>query len=284
MLVRRCLGLTLRSQASKYDISAVCRRFSAEAAVQIAAKEPESSSQPSRRHTKPEFSDYPRSPINIHDAVAFIKKHSWAKFDETVEITINTGLDPRKPNQNIKGVARLPHGTGKKIRICVIATGEDAELAKQAGADVAGADEAIALIQGGDVNFNTIIATPEMMSAVGKIGRILGPRGLMPNPKMGTVTKDVAKAVKAAKAGAVSFKTERRGSVQAGVGKVSFNESALLDNARALFVGVADCRPEASAFKGKFLTGAYLSSTMGPAIPLELSSIDPSSPKFMLKL
>eukprot|EP01040_Poterioochromonas_malhamensis_P017004 gene17004-19445_t len=189
---------------------------------------------PTRRQKKAAAAaSVPKEPQNIHDAVTLVQQLSWARFDESVDIVINTGLDPRKPNQNVKGVAKLPHGQGKKVRVCVIAQGDDVVKAKQAGADVAGAEEIILLIQQGDVSFNTVIATPQMMAQVGKIGKILGPRGLMPSPKMGTVTNDVIKAVKDAKAGAVQFKTERQGVVHAALGKVSFQPTALLDNSRS---------------------------------------------------
>lgn len=150
---------------------------------------------------------------NVFEAVELVKQHAWAKFDETIEISVNLGLDPRKPNQSVKGVAKLPSGTGKKIRIGVFATGADAKAALEAGANVVGADDLVARVQSGDIPFDTVIATPEMMALVGKLGRVLGPRGLMPNPKMGTVTKDVAKAVKAAMAGAVQFRVEKQGNL-----------------------------------------------------------------------
>eukprot|EP01031_Cornospumella_fuschlensis_P036385 gene36385-44137_t len=231
------------------------------------------------RHTK-EKKTY--SVSNIHKAIEEVKQASWASFDETVEISVNTGLDPRKPNQSVKGVAKLPNGTGKKTRVAVIATGTDVQAALDAGADVAGHENVVALIQGGDVNFDALIATPEAMPSVGKLGRILGPRGLMPNPKMGTVTKDVAKAVKAAKAGAIQFKVEKKGIIQAGVGKISFSSDSLLENIRSVMLAIQDAKPE--GFKGKYIHTVHVSSTMGPGVPVDLSSIDPSSPRFMLNL
>jgi large subunit ribosomal protein L1 len=223
-----------------------------------------------------------KEPVNINKAVDMVKELAWAKFDETVEISVNLGLDPRKPNQSVKGVAQLPHGNGKKIRIAVFATGKEAIEALEAGADVVGSDDLVAMIQAGDVNFDTVIATPAMMSTVGKIGRIIGPRGLMPSPKMGTVTNNVMQAVKAAKAGAVRFKVERKGIVQAGIGKVSFSREALLDNIRAFMIAVFDVKPE--GMKGKYLKVAHICSSMGPSITLEVPSVDPSSARFMLNL
>lgn len=220
--------------------------------------------------------------MNVHKALEEVKLASWASFDETVEISVNTGLDPRKPNQSVKGVAKLPHGTGKKTRVAVIATGTDVQAALDAGADVAGMENVLALIQAGDVNFDALIATPEAMPSVGKLGRILGPRGLMPNPKMGTVTKDVGKAVKAAKAGAIQFKVEKKGIIQAGVGKLSFAPDSLLENIRSVMLAIQDAKPE--GFKGKYIHTVHVSSTMGPGVPVDLSSIDPSSPRFMLNL
>jgi len=217
---------------------------------------------------------------NIHYAIEIVKESAWAKFDETVEIAVNLGVDPRKPNQSIKGVAVLPNGTGKTVRVAVIATGQDAHEAKLAGADAVGAEDLIARIQAGDIPFDRVIATPEVMSMVGKIGKILGPRGLMPNPKMGTVTKDVAKAIKAARAGTVQFRVEKNGIIQAGIGKVSFSIEKLVENIRSLMVAIADVKPE--NYKGKYILSASLCSTMGPGVPIELGTIEPSSAKFML--
>ena len=180
----------------------------------------------------------------------------------------------------VAGMASLPSGTGKQVRICVFATGADAQKAIEAGASVVGAEDLIARIQGGDMPFDRVIATPEMMPLVSKIGKILGPRGMMPNPKLGTVTKDVEKAVKAGKAGSVQFRVEKKGIIQAGIGKVSFTPEALLDNIRSFMVAVSDVKPE--GYKGKYLVAAYLSSTMGPGINIDLGTVDPSNPKFML--
>ncbi|KAJ1408123.1 ribosomal protein L1-like protein [Ochromonadaceae sp. CCMP2298] len=219
---------------------------------------------------------------NIHDAVKMIKDLSWAKFDETIEITVQMGLDPRKPNQAVKGVASLPNGTGKTVRVCVFASGDDALAAREAGAEVVGAEDLVAGILAGNLNFDTVIATPDMMSVLGKLGRVLGPRGLMPNPKMGTVTKDVARAVVAAKAGAVKFKVEKKGIIQGGVGKKSFSDAALLGNIRAFMLAIIEVKPD--GLKGKYLRSASISSSMGPGIPLELPSVDPGSARFMLNL
>ena len=203
-----------------------------------------------------------------------------ARFDETVDMAINLGVDPRKPNQSVKGMARLPHGTGKKVRIAVFASGADAEAALAAGADVVGSTDLISRIQGGEMGFDRLIATPDMMAMVAKIGKILGPRGLMPNPKMGTVTKDVTRAVKAAKEGAVQFRVDKKGTIHAGIGRVSFSKEMLLENIRAFMVAVSDVKPE--GIKGKYLTSAHISSTMGPGMHIDLPTVDPSSPKFML--
>lgn len=183
-------------------------------------------------------------------------------------------------SNRLQGVARLPHGTGKIVRVCVFASGQDAADALNAGADVVGAEDLVARIQKGDMPFDTVIATPEMMSLVGKIGRILGPRGMMPTPKMGSVTKDVAKAVKLAKAGAVQFRVEKAGIVQAGIGKLSFSNEDLLNNLRAFMVAVSDAKPE--GMKGKYIQSVHLSSTMGPGVPIDRGNVDPSNAKFML--
>lgn len=221
-------------------------------------------------------------PLNINDAVQQLREVAWAKFDETVELSVNLNLDPRKPSQSIKGVARLPHGVGKVVRVAVFASGDDATAAKEAGADAVGSDDLVTKMQGGDLSFNTIIATPELMTMVSKLGKLLGPRGLMPNPKMGTVTKDVGRAVKAAKAGAVQFRVEKKGIVQAGVGKLSFSNEALLDNIRAFMIAVADAKPE--GLKGQYFNAVHLSSTMNVGLPIEMPSCDPNNAKFMKTL
>ena len=188
-------------------------------------------------------------------------------------------MDPRKPNQSINGVARLPHGVGKVVRVGVFASAEGAVAAIKAGADFVGAEDFLLRIQGGDLPFDTIISTPDMMPMVSKIGKILGPRGLMPNPKMGTVTNDLARAVATAKAGAVQFRVEKKGIVHAGIGKLSFSNEALLENIRSFMIAVADAKPE--GLKGVYINQVFLSSTMGPGILVELPSVDPNSAKFM---
>jgi large subunit ribosomal protein L1 len=205
------------------------------------------------------------------DAVKLIKAGAKKKFDETIEVSLNLNIDPRKPDQNVRGTVMLPNGTGKAVRIAVFAKGDRAEEAKSAGADIVGADDLAAQIQAGQIEFDRCIATPDMMSVVGKLGKILGPRGLMPNPRLGTVTQNVAEAIKAAKGGQVEYRAEKAGIVQAGVGKASFSEEALLENIRA-FVG-AITRAKPSGVKGTFINKVSLSSTMGPGVKLELSSV-----------
>ncbi len=205
------------------------------------------------------------------DAVKLIKASAKAKFDQTVEVSINLNIDPRKPDQNVRGTVMLPNGTGKSIKIAVFAKGERAEEAKQAGADIVGADDLAEQIQAGHIEFDRCIATPDMMSVVGKLGKILGPRGLMPNPRLGTVTQNVTEAIKAAKGGQVEYRAEKAGIVQAGVGKASFSEEALLENVKA-FVG-AITRAKPSGVKGTFIKKVSLSSTMGPGVKLEISSV-----------
>ena len=232
-----------------------------------------------QRHTKLE--DRPSyKGVNVHDAIQHMKKSSWAKFDETVELSVNLNLDPRKPNQAVKGVAKLPSGTGKTVRVGVFAVGKDADAALKAGADIVGGEDLMLKIQEGEIPFDSLIATPEMMSMVGKIGRILGPRGLMPNPKLGTVTRDVGTAVKAAKEGRVQFRVEKKGIIQAGVGKKSFSDEALIANIRAFMVAVSNVKPE--TLKGKYMKSASICSSMGPGINLDLATVDPSNAKFML--
>ena len=230
------------------------------------------------RHTKEKIEKL--QPQNIYDALDIVKKSNWAKFDESVEIIVNLGVDPRKPNQAIKGVAKLPHGVGKIVRVAVFAQGSDVQAAKDAGADAVGSDELVARVQAGDFPFDSVIATPEMMPTLGKIGKLLGPKGLMPNPKMGTVTKDVAKAVKASKAGAVQFRVEKKGIIQACVGKVSFTKEKLLENIRSMMVAIGDSKPE--GIKGKYYLVGHIKSTMGRSVPLDVATIDPTNGRFML--
>ena len=211
------------------------------------------------------------APAKIADAVKEIKSRASAKFDETVEISMNLNIDPRKQDQNLRGTVMLPHGTGKTVRVGVFARGDRAKEAEAAGADVVGAEDLVEKVQAGEINFDRAIATPDMMALVGRLGKVLGPRGLMPNPKLGTVTANVTEAVKAAKGGQVEFRAEKAGIVHAGIGKISFSEDALVDNVRA-FVG-AITRAKPSGVKGTYIRKVSLSSTMGPGVKLEIASL-----------
>jgi large subunit ribosomal protein L1 len=210
--------------------------------------------------------DYP-----LGEAVALVKAGAAAKFDESVEIALNLGVDPRHADQMVRGTADLPHGTGKSVRVAVFAKGDKAEEAKAAGADLVGAEDLAQAIQGGQIAFDRCIATPDMMPVVGRLGRILGPRGLMPNPKLGTVTPNVAQAVTAAKAGQVQFRVERAGIIHAGVGKASFADEQLLENVRAFVDAVTRAKP--SGAKGTYLKRVALSSTMGPGVKVDVGSL-----------
>ena len=207
------------------------------------------------------------APIKVEDAVKQIKSRASAKFDETVEIAMNLNIDPRKPDQNLRGTVMLPHGTGKSVRVGVFARGDKAKEAETAGADVVGAEDLVEKVQAGQIDFDRAIATPDMMALVGRLGKILGPRGLMPNPRLGTVTQDLTEAVRAAKGGQVEFRAEKAGIVHAGVGKASFTEAALIDNVRA-FVG-AITRNKPSGVKGTYIKRVALSSSMGPAVKVD---------------
>jgi len=206
----------------------------------------------------------------LTEAVKVIKERATAKFDETIEIALNLGVDPRHADQMVRGVVELPHGTGKTIRVAVFAKADKAEEAKKAGADVVGAEELAEQIQGGFSDFDRVIATPDMMGVVGKLGKVLGPRGLMPNPKLGTVTANVTEAIRAAKAGQVQFRVEKAGIVHAGVGKASFAEDKLVDNIRAFMDAINKAKP--SGAKGTYLKKVSLSSTMGPGLKLDVAS------------
>jgi len=206
----------------------------------------------------------------IAAGVKLVKENAKAKFDETIELSMNLGVDPRHSDQNVRGVIDLPNGTGKSIRVGVFAKGDKAEEAKAAGADVVGADDLAEEVQKGEINFDRCIATPDMMPVVGKLGKILGPRGMMPNPKLGSVTQDVAAAIKSAKGGQVEYRVEKAGIVHAGVGKASFSEEALLENVRTLVDAVNKARP--SGVKGTYIKRISLSSTMGPGVVLDISS------------
>ena len=207
---------------------------------------------------------------SVEDAVKFVKDNAKVKFDETVEIAMNLGIDPRHSDQQVRGVVQLPHGTGKSMRVAVFAKDAKADDAKAAGADVVGAEDLAEKVQAGEIDFDRVIATPDMMAVVGRLGKVLGPRGLMPNPKLGTVTQDVTEAVKAAKGGEVQFRCEKAGIVHAGVGKASFEEKALAENVRAFVDAINKAKP--SGAKGTYITKAAISSTMGPGIKLDVQN------------
>ncbi|MCC0069465.1 MAG: 50S ribosomal protein L1 [Rhodobacteraceae bacterium] len=211
-----------------------------------------------------------KSNLTVEDAVKLIKGAASAKFDETVEIAMNLGVDPRHADQMVRGVVTLPNGTGKTVRVAVFARGGKADEAKAAGADIVGAEDLMETIQSGKIEFDRCIATPDMMPLVGRLGKILGPRNLMPNPKVGTVTMDVKSAVEAAKGGEVQFKVEKAGVIHAGVGKVSFDEAKLAQNIRAFVEAVSRAKP--SGAKGTYLKKVSLSSTMGPGVSVDLTS------------
>lgn len=205
----------------------------------------------------------------LADAVALVKKNATAKFDETIDIAVNLGVDTRQADQNIRGMLVLPNGTGKTIRVAVLAKADKAEAAKKAGADIAGADDLVDTILAGTINFDRLIATPDMMPAVGRLGKILGPKGLMPNPKLGTVTVDVEKAVKDAKSGSIEYRAEKNGIVHVGVGKASFSEDKLLGNIKALLDALQRAKPATS--KGNYMQKIALSSTMGPGVKVDIA-------------
>lgn len=208
--------------------------------------------------------------LSVEDALSLVKTSASAKFDETVEIALNLGVDPRHADQMVRGVVQLPNGTGKTVRVAVFARGAKADEAKAAGADIVGAEDLMETIQSGKIEFDRCIATPDMMPLVGRLGKILGPRNLMPNPKVGTVTMDVANAVAAAKGGEVQFKVEKAGVVHAGIGKVSFEPAKLAENLRA-FVGAVN-RAKPAGAKGTYLKKVSVSSTMGPGVSVDLTS------------
>ena len=208
---------------------------------------------------------------DLDDAVRLVKAGALAKFDETIEIAINLGVDPRHADQMVRGVISLPNGTGKTPRVAVFAKGDKADEATKAGADLVGADALAEKIQGGEINFDVCIATPDMMSVVGKLGRVLGPRGLMPNPKLGTVTMDVAEAVEKAKGGQVQFRVEKAGIVHAGVGRASFSQEALVENVQAFIGAIQAAKP--TGVKGTDMKKVALSSTMGPGVRMNVASL-----------
>jgi len=207
----------------------------------------------------------------LGDAVKLVKERAKAKFDETVEIAMNLGVDPRHADQMVRGVVSLPNGTGRTLRVAVFARGAKAEEAKKAGADVVGAEDLVTEVQAGNINFDRCIATPDMMPLVGRLGKVLGPRGLMPNPKVGTVTMDVANAVKDAKGGAVEFRVEKAGVIQAGVGKASFDEPKLVENIKAFADAVQKARPAGA--KGTFIQRVAVSSSMGPGVKVDPATL-----------
>jgi large subunit ribosomal protein L1 len=207
----------------------------------------------------------------VEEAVKIIKSAAKTKFDETVELALNLGIDPRHSDQQVRGVVTLPHGTGKSVRVAVFARGERAEQAKKAGADIVGAEDLAAKVEAGQIEFDRCIAAPDMMAIVGKLGKVLGPRGLMPNPKLGTVTPNVAEAVKNAKGGQVEFRAEKAGLIHAGVGKASFSEQAIAENVKAFVGAIARAKPTGA--KGTFIKKVSLSSTMGPGVKLDVGGL-----------
>jgi large subunit ribosomal protein L1 len=211
-----------------------------------------------------------KADISVEEAVSLIKANATAKFDETIEIAMNLGVDPRHADQMVRGTVNLPNGTGKTVRVAVFARGAKADEAKAAGADIVGAEDLMDTIMGGKIDFDRCIATPDMMPIVGRLGKILGPRNLMPNPKIGTVTMDVKDAVEAAKGGQVQFKVEKAGVIHAGIGKVSFDEAKLAENVRAFVDAVSKAKPAGA--KGSYLKRISLSSTMGPGVSVSLDS------------
>ena len=207
----------------------------------------------------------------LEQAIAAVKANAKAKFDESVEISVNLGVDPRHADQQVRGVVNLPSGTGREVRVAVFARANKAAEAEAAGADIVGAEDLVERVQGGFLEFDRVIATPDMMALVGRLGKVLGPRGLMPNPKVGTVTPNVAQAVKDAKGGAVEFRVEKAGIVHAGIGKVSFTDDALLANVRAMVEALTRAKP--SGAKGQYIRKIALSSTMGPGVKVEPSTV-----------
>ncbi len=207
----------------------------------------------------------------VDEAIAVVKGNATAKFDETIEVALNLGVDPRHSAQMVRGVVSLPKGSGKEVRVAVFAKGDKAEEARKAGADVVGAEDLMETVQGGTIDFDRVIATPDMMGVVGRLGKVLGPKGLMPNPKLGTVTMDVAKAVNDAKSGQVEFRVEKAGIVHAGIGKASFSEADLGENFRAFMDAIVKARPTGA--KGKFVKKVAISSSMGPGVKVDLEEI-----------
>jgi large subunit ribosomal protein L1 len=213
----------------------------------------------------------PTKVYKVNDAIKLVKGNAKAKFDETIEIAINLGVDPKQADQNVRGVVNLPAGTGRTIRVAVFARDKKADEARAAGADIVGAEDLFETVNAGKVDFDRVIASPDMMALVGRLGKVLGPRGLMPNPKVGTVTPNIAQAVKDAKSGSVEFRVEKEGIVHAGVGKASFAEADIEKNIRAFLGAIVKARP--SGAKGTYLKKVALSSTMGPGVSIDVSDI-----------
>ncbi len=211
----------------------------------------------------------PKAVYSVDDAVKMVKERAKAKFDETIEVAVNLGVDPRHADQMVRGVANLPNGTGRSVRVAVFAKGPKADEAREAGADVVGAEDLVEKVQAGDIDFDKVIATPDMMPLVGRLGKVLGPRGMMPNPKVGTVTMDVKTAVDNSKGGAVEFRVEKNGIVHAGVGKASFSEAQLVENVRALLTALVKAKPTGA--KGTFVKRIAISSTMGPGVKVDVA-------------
>ncbi|KAA0251308.1 50S ribosomal protein L1 [Acidobacteria bacterium ACD] len=209
---------------------------------------------------------------DVPQAVALVKSSAFAKFDETVEVAMRLGVDPKHADQMVRGTVVLPHGTGKSVRVAVVASGDKVREAEEAGADVVGADDLVQKIQGGYLEFEALVATPDMMKSLGRLGKILGPRGLMPNPKAGTVTFEVAKAVKDLKAGKIEFRVDKTAIVHCPVGKVSFTEAKLVENTEALLAAIQRAKPAAA--KGKYVKSVFLSSTMGPGVPVDPAVVE----------
>jgi large subunit ribosomal protein L1 len=230
---------------------------------------------PTKRKAQSHVGVDPRKLHTLDEAVKMVKARAasgkgGAKFDETIEVAMNLGVDPKYPDQQVRGVVSLPNGTGRSARVAVFARDKKADEARAAGADIVGAEELFETINGGKIDFDRLIATPDMMTLVGRLGKVLGPRGLMPNPKVGTVTMDVTKAVKDAKGGAVEFRVEKAGIIHAGIGKASFTEEAILQNLKAFIDAVAKAKP--SGAKGTFVKKVAISSTMGPGVRIDVSS------------
>ena len=207
----------------------------------------------------------------VDEAIGLVKSLATSKFDETVEVALNLGVDPRHADQMVRGVVNLPKGSGKTVRVAVFAKGDKAEEAKKAGADIVGAEDLMEAVQGGNTDFDRVIATPDMMGVVGRLGKVLGPKGLMPNPKLGTVTMDVTKAVTDAKSGQVEFRVEKAGIIHAGIGKASFSEGDLKENFTAFVDAIMKAKP--SGAKGKFIKKLSVSSTMGPGLKVDLAEV-----------